>query len=129
MIRRVPLLFAIASMVSLLATAAYCAAPWAKLAPTKKMAKGDSYSLTDKNGPWMVMATTFSGEGAEDQAYALVQELRTKYGLPAYTFKKEFDFSKPVEGRGVNKYGESLKMKHQKAEINEIAVLVGDYAS
>jgi hypothetical protein len=58
-----------------------------------------------------------------------VQELRTKYGLPAYTFKKDFDFSKPIEGRGVNKYGETLKMKHQKSEINEIAVLVGDYPS
>jgi len=75
------------------------------------------------------MATTFSGDGAEQQAEALVKELRTKHSLPAYTFKKEFDFSKPIEGRGVNKYGESLKMKHQKAEINEIAVLVGDYPS
>ncbi|MHB1035695.1 MAG: hypothetical protein ACYC0Y_13715 [Pirellulales bacterium] len=86
------------------------------------------YELTEDNGPWMIMACTFSGEEAEKQARALVQELRTSYKLPAYVHEMQFDFSKGTTGIGLNKYGEPLKMKYQRDNvIHEIAVLVGDY--
>ena len=35
-----------------------------------------SYPLTAENGPWLIMAATFSGEKAREQAQELVYELR-----------------------------------------------------
>ena len=55
----------------------------------------------------MIMATTFSGEGAEEQAQELVYELRKEYKLPAYSYQKKFEFSKPVEGKGLDTHGEA----------------------
>lgn len=88
------------------------------------------YALTDDHGPWMILATSFAGEGAESQAKQLVLELRRDYKLPAYVHKQHYDFTKPVDGIGVDKYGEVRKMKHLHGrDDDEIAVLVGNYAS
>ena len=51
----------------------------------------EKYVLEQKNGPWMIMACSFSGEGAEKQADELVYELRSRYKLPAYAYKQTFD--------------------------------------
>src|SRR5258708_3301900 len=104
-IRSWPLLLA-SLMLFAGGTTALQAAPWSKM-PLKKV-DGDpkkDYPLTENNGPWMIMASTFSGDGAETQARELVQELRSKFKLPAYLYQKKFDFSKSVEGRGVDRYG------------------------
>lgn len=86
------------------------------------------YEVTEDNGPWMILATSFAGEGAEKQARQLVLELRRDFKLPAYTHKKHFDFTQPVEGLGVNKFGETRKMKHATSlSFDEIAVLVGNF--
>jgi hypothetical protein len=78
----------------------------------------------------MIMAATLSGEGAQGQARELVQELRTKFHLPAYLYQKEFDFSKSLQGRGTDRYGEPQAMRYRRGEaVTEIAVLVGDYPS
>jgi hypothetical protein len=116
------------------------AAPWAKLraAPpwtgflTSQRVEADpnnSYTLSESNGPWMVLATTFSGDEAEADAKKLVQELRKKYKLPAYSYRKKFDFSGPVEARGVDRFGKPLQMRYQRDEVEEIAVLVGNFAA
>ncbi|MGE0534904.1 MAG: hypothetical protein AB7O68_08005 [Pirellulales bacterium] len=85
------------------------------------------YELTERNGPWTILAVTFSGEEADKQANELVFELRKKYKLSAYTHKMSFDFT-DVEGRTVNRYGVPTKMRYQRGKvIEEIAVLVGDY--
>ena len=31
--------------------------------------------------------------------------MRKRHRLPAYTYQKEFDYSKGTEGRGINRYG------------------------
>ncbi|MCA9247307.1 MAG: hypothetical protein KDA42_09340 [Planctomycetales bacterium] len=86
--------------------------------------------MTEANGPWMIMATTFSGEGAEDQARELVLELRKRYKLEAYTHEMKFDFSDNVAGRGVDRYGQPIRMQYRRSgEFQEIAVLVGNYIS
>lgn len=106
------------------------APPWAKLVPFKHVeAKPDSlYPVSESSGPWMIMATTFSGEGAEDQARELIYELRKKYGLNAYSYQKKFDFSKGIQGRGIDRYGAPQTMKYQRGgEVLEVAVLVGDF--
>lgn len=103
--------------------------PWQRMSLFKHVeADADkSYPLAEKHGPWMIMCCTFSGEGAERQAQELVYELRSKFGYLAYVHRMDFDYSKGTVGRGLNEYGEPLKMKFQKDRIGEVAVLVGDY--
>ena len=69
------------------------------------------------------------------KAENLVQELRTKYHLNAYTYRHRFDFSQNVQGIGwevVDVEGRKdiipKQMKHAKSNhFEEIAVLVGDF--
>jgi hypothetical protein len=85
------------------------------------------YTLSETNGPWMIMACSFSGDGAEKQAQELVYELRKRYKLPAYIHKVRFDLN-DAEGRGLDRYGAPVRMRYRKGgEIKEVAVLVGDY--
>ncbi len=108
------------------------APPWQKLIPFKSVDADPkkSYWLTEDNGPWMIFATSFAGEGAEAQARELVLELRKRYKMEAYMHKRHFDFTEPVYGRGVNRYGEPKKMRyHNATSFDEIAVLVGNYTS
>ena len=88
-----------------------------------------SYTLTDTNGPWMILAVTFSGDEAARQANELVLELRKRYKLPAFAHKKKFNFEK-IEGNGIDKYGDPLTMRYQRGDqVEEIAVLVGEFSS
>jgi hypothetical protein len=114
-----------------LATAPVVAAPpWNKMVLFKHLEANPSemYPLTSENGPWTIMAATFCGEGAEQQAQELVYEIRKQYKLPAYSYHKKFEFSKPVEGKGLDNRGEPMLMRYQRdKDLVEIAVLVGDY--
>jgi hypothetical protein len=105
------------------------AATWGKAAKKKVAAvKEEDCQLTDTGGPWLIMAATFTGDGAEDQARHLVRELRKELKQNAYTYQKKFDFSKPMEGRGVDRLGGPQMMRYEHADpVVEIAVLVGDY--
>jgi hypothetical protein len=110
--------------------AAWAAPPWKKVAIFKPLAAdpGEMYPITDANGPWMIMAATFEGEGAEEQARALIHELRKDFKLPAYSFRKKFEYSKPVQGKGLTPQGEAPLMRYRRGEdVVQIAVLVGDY--
>jgi hypothetical protein len=106
------------------------AAPWEQLLtlnPVEADPKKD-YAVTEDNGPWMILAASFSGEGAERQARELVLEIRKKYKLPAYLYMKSFDYSGETQGRGVDQFGDPRKMRYARGEdVQEIAVLVGDY--
>ena len=86
--------------------------------------------LGEQAGPWLIMATTFSGEGAEDQARQLAGELRSEHGLTTYVHQVSFDFTggEQVIGRGLDQYGEPVKMRYRSGESKrEWAVLVGDF--
>lgn len=90
------------------------------------------YRLSQTSGPWLIMATTFSGEGAEDQARDLSYELTKQYGMKTYVHEMTFDFTKGDEqlGRGIDKYGEPIKMRYRSGEKRqEWAVLVGDFTT
>ena len=87
-----------------------------------------SYRLSEEHGPWMVMACSFSGEQANQQAQELVLELRARYKLPAYTYVKEFDFTNGTVGSGLDPYGAPLRMRNRRGNGTvECAVLVGDF--
>jgi hypothetical protein len=107
------------------------AGPWDLLTRTSvEASSAKSYALTAEHGPWMILACTFSGDTAEEEARELVLELRTKYKLRAYSYNKRFELEEKVGGLGVDKFGEPLKMRYQRGdEITEHAVMVGDFAS
>lgn len=88
------------------------------------------YPLSEKDGPWLVLATTFRGAGARDDARRLVHELRGTHKLKAYTHEKAFDYTGEEKGLGLNPDGSPKKMRYANAEqVIEVAVLVGDFAS
>lgn len=124
---------------------ALAAPPWAQLVPFRSSGAGApvrtaaatvDYSLTEKDGPWLIMAASFVAKGdddrvaGEEQAQALAKELRTKHKLKAFVFRQEFDFTQSEIGLGFNKFGGQKKMKNWSGErFDEIAVMVGNYDS
>ena len=50
---------------------------WRQVMPRKKVQADASadYNLTENNGPWLIMAASFTGELGEQEARALVQEV------------------------------------------------------
>jgi len=90
------------------------------------------YKVSESNGPWMIMACSFSGKGAEKQARELVLELRKRYKLPAYTYKAAFNLGE-APGRGVDKFGNPIKWRYNRyrdqdtPKVEEVAVLVGNF--
>ena len=103
--------------------------PTSWFAPADVDAKA-MHPLAEKDGPWLVLAATFRGETAREDARRLVQELRRTNKLTAYTHEKEFDYTGKQQGIGFNPDGTPKKMRHQHAEqVVEVAVLVGDFAS
>jgi hypothetical protein len=117
--------------VGYVAAKATAAPPWNGLLAGKPVEADPekSYTLTKQNGPWTIMACSFSGPGAEKQAQDLVVELRKRYKLEAYTHQMRFDFG-DTQGRGVNAYGAPRRMVPMKGrELQEVAVMVGNYGS
>jgi hypothetical protein len=108
------------------------APPWATLVPFRKVDADPkkTYELEEKNGPWMIMAASFAGATAEEQSRELVLELRQRFRVEAFTFRKTYDFSKPTEGLGYSRYGGPRRMRHlTNHKFEEIAVLVGNFGS
>ena len=114
-------------------------APWRRLKLFKKVEADPNkpYRLAADNGPWMIMAASFSGDNAERQAHELALELRREHKLPAFVHQMKFDFTGEVRGRGLDKWGKPRSMRYLKysgnrgdgPNIHEIAVLVGNYES
>jgi hypothetical protein len=114
------------------ALAAPPAPSWTKLVPFKKIDADPkkAYELEDKQGPWMIMAASFAGPSAEHQSHELVLELRQRFKVEAYTFRRTYDFSKPTEGLGYSRYGGPRRMRYlSNHKFDEIAVLVGNFSS
>src|SRR5262245_30920660 len=60
----------------------------------------DSYAITQESGPWLIVAASFSGDGAEKQAQALAAELRSSFHLHAYVHEMQFKFRDDSENSG-----------------------------
>lgn len=127
---RLSIFLGIVLLVVAVMSATTQAGPLDNLFSTKKVEADPNkdYQLTQENGPWLVMACTFSGENAYEQAHDLALELRREYKLPAYLYSKTFEHEVGDSGRGVDRFGEPLSLKYMKGdETTEIAVLVGDF--
>ena len=132
MLRAVRSIIASGLVITLSTTSAVGAPPWATLVPFKKIDVDPSkyYELDEKQGPWMIMAASFAGPTAEQQSHDLVIELRQKYKLEAFAFRRTYDFSKPTDGLGYNRYGGARRMRYlSNNKFDEIAVLVGNFGS
>lgn len=116
------------SGVFLAANAAVADPPWTRLLATHRPDADPQkiYRLTENEGPWLIMAASFAGDGGERQAQDLALELRKRYKLTAYVHEMDFEF-KDAEGRGVDRYGAPLKFKYQRDGGAQYAVLVGDF--
>lgn len=109
--------------------AADAAAPWGNLLTFQRVDADPNkeYRLGEDNGPWMIMACSFSGQGAQQQARELAYELRKRYKLEAYTHRMRFDFS-GVRGRGIDQFGDPIPVRYNMGnEREETAVLVGNF--
>jgi hypothetical protein len=91
--------------------------------------RGD-FSLGQENGPWLIVAATFSGHGSEDQAEALAQELRDQHQMPAYVHEMNFKLGDDQLGRGLDNYGAPVRHRYRRGDqVRELAVLVGNFTS
>ncbi len=95
--------------------------------------------LDDQAGPWLIMCASFVGDTAQMDAGMLCEELASN-GFKTYTYQKKFDFSGTYEGLfnsesekevDVDPNGNWVprpqRMKARTSEIEEVAVLVGDF--
>lgn len=92
-----------------------------------------NYALAQSHGPWLIMAATFSGDGAEAQARELILEIRRDLKLEAYLHRIDFDNTKEsLVGLGVDRYGKPKRMRYlndYNEQSHQFAVLVGNYPS
>ena len=93
-------------------------------------ASDGEFSLTQENGPWLIVAASFSGQGAERQATELARELRARYRLKSYLHEMNFKLEDENLGRGLDEYGGSVRLRYQRGDqLRELSVLVGDFTS
>lgn len=109
--------------------------------PKRASAEEESkaFELTQQAGPWLIICMSFSGDGAEDKARALCEELKTSHQLRAYVYRQRFDYSQPIQGimpsaepyidAAGRAHVKPKMMRPQHAQQEEVAVLVGDFPS
>jgi hypothetical protein len=85
---------------------------------------GKSLELTEAEGPWLILASTFVGEGSQKRAERLAEEIRSELKLPAYTYREKFDFTGSVN----EDPNSSRKLRYaNRYQYEAYAVLVGEY--
>ncbi len=85
------------------------------------------YVLRESDGNWFIMTKQFSGDDARRQANRLVYELRGKYKLPAFVYKRDAD-QEEMDALS-QRFGGTKKFRYQTERSVEYAVLVGGYAT
>ncbi len=104
-------------------------APWDKLFTIGRVEAdpNKTYTLTEENGPWLIMAWSFNGDDARQQAKDLVYELRKRYKFAAYVYAKKFEFGDEDLARS-NQLTPGPRRKYASGSgVEEVAVMVGDF--
>lgn len=92
----------------------------------KPIDQADSFVLSEEDGPWLLLATTFVGEGAKDRAQRTAIEIRSELKLPAFIYKEKFDFTGSAGRDNATGRNSRYLNAHQ---YQAYAVLVGEYDS
>jgi hypothetical protein len=112
--------------------------PWSNLLGINHVEadKNKTYTLTQEQGPWIIMACSFNGPHAEQQAHDLVLELRKKYWMEAFVHRMNFKLDDP-NGNAQPMYASPYRREYQMVAenpgafrdgaIKEIAVVVGNF--
>ncbi len=85
-----------------------------------------NYVLSEEDGPWMILASTFVGDGAKERAERLALEIRRELDLPAFIFQENFDFTGTID-RDAQR-SKSIRYANR-YRYDAYAVLVGEYDS
>ena len=124
--------WALVAVVSLASPSAFAAGPFNGIVGSlfnRKAAESGDLQLTEKHGPWMIMAASFHGVDADESAEELAQELRTRYKLKAFVHEQqtELDQDLPV---GLDQYGNPRRFKYANEDdgvVEGAVVLVGHF--
>lgn len=103
---------------------------WKQLVPRKHVSADANadYTLAEDQGPWLVLAASFTGPEGENQARELVLELRSEFQLPSFYYGMTFELEGANPGRGIDSYGAPIKRRYKRGErVIEHAVLVGQF--
>ncbi len=83
-----------------------------------------SIELSEEEGPWMILASTFVGEGSQKRAERLASEISQDLKLPAYIYREKFDFTGTINRDPTT----SKRLRYaNRYEYEAYAVLVGEY--
>lgn len=96
----------------------------AQQAASQDFAATGEFPLKQESGPWLIVAASFSGNGAPKQAHDLAQELRDRFRLNSYVHEMDFKFADSGEPSLP-----SRRHYRRGDEVKEIAVLIGDFQS
>ncbi len=92
----------------------------------KPIDQADSFILTEEDGPWLLLATTFVGDNAKERAQRTAVEIRTELRLPAFIYKEDFNFT----GVAGQDHATGTRARYANPHRYEAyAVLVGEYDS
>jgi len=83
------------------------------------------YRLTEAEGPYLILASALSGPTAQQDAHAIVLELRSKYRWNAYVFEKDFV-------RNANRdFGQTQRgsLRYNTGSETQFAVVIGNFPS
>ncbi len=114
--------------------------PWSNLLTANHVEADPNkpYSLEEDHGPWIIMACSFNGQNAQQQAHDLVLELRKNYRMEAFVYRMDFKLDDP-NGNAQSLFASPHRHEYQMVAqnpgafrdgaIKEIAVVVGNFAA
>ena len=80
--------------------------------------------LSEEDGPWLILASTFVGNDSKRRAEQLAAEIRSEFRLPAFIYKEKFDFT---QSPGLAATGRKRLRYANEYQYEAYAVLVGEY--
>jgi len=112
--------------------------PWSNLLATNRVEADPAkpYTLKEEHGPWIIIACSFNGVGAQQQAHDLVLELRKFYHMEAFVHQMDFKLDDPngnVQPLYASPHRHVYEMvtenpkAYRDGTIKETAVVVGNF--
>jgi len=111
--------------------------PWSNLLTTNRVEAdpANAYTLREEHGPWIIIACSFNGVNAQQQAHDLVLELRKVFHMEAFVHRMDFKLDDPNSNvqplfASPHRYVYEMVTENKAfrdGTIKEIAVVVGNF--